>query len=135
MYKPTPNPPESASASEAESVSPYAALDSKKLHVAAHKALDHYLNPGSGNPRDFERRSLKFFSVLPHINDEALLTYTYETFCSVSTLILDLSDDLDGKHRNLALAIHQLTEHGLLLVEKALDNEPPIPPAGYSLEY
>ncbi|WP_221178151.1 DUF6124 family protein [Pseudomonas brassicacearum] len=31
------------------------------------------------------------------------MTYTYETFCSVSTFILDLSDDLEHTHRNLAL--------------------------------
>ncbi|TVT82022.1 DUF6124 family protein [Pseudomonas sp. H3(2019)] len=128
MFKATPNPPEH------DNVSPYDSPDSKKLHAAAHKALDHYLKPGTGNPRDYERRSLKFFAVLPDINNEALMAYTYETFCSVSTLILDLSDDLEDKHRNLALAIHQLTEHGLLLVEKALDNEYPIQPINYGLQ-
>ncbi|WP_347901693.1 DUF6124 family protein [Pseudomonas purpurea] len=120
MFKATPNPPEH------DCVSPYASLDTKELHAAAHKALDHYLKPGTGNPRNFEKRTMKFFAVLPDINNEA--------FCSVSTLILDLSDDLEDKHRNLALAIHQLTEHGLLLVEKALDNEYPIQPITYGLQ-
>ena len=41
MFKPTPNPPET------DPVSPYATLDSKKLHAAADKALDHYLKPDS----------------------------------------------------------------------------------------
>jgi hypothetical protein len=36
---------------------------------------------------------------------------------------LDLSDDLEGKHRNLALAICSLMELGLLLVEKMMDRE------------
>jgi hypothetical protein len=37
MFKATPNPPET------DPVSPYASLDSKELHAAAHRALDHYL--------------------------------------------------------------------------------------------
>ena len=37
MFKPTPNPPES------DPTSPYESLDSKKLHQAADRALDHYL--------------------------------------------------------------------------------------------
>ena len=37
MFKATPNPPDT------ESTSPYASLDSKELHAAAHRALDHYL--------------------------------------------------------------------------------------------
>jgi hypothetical protein len=68
-------------------------------------------------------RPPQFFTVTPDINPEALLAHTYETFCSASTLTLDLSDELKGKHRNLALAIHSLMELGLLLVEKALDRE------------
>ncbi len=65
----------------------------------------------------------QFFTVAPDINPEVLLAHTYETFCSASTLTLDLSDDLEGKHRNLALAIHSLMELGLLLIEKTLDRE------------
>lgn len=41
MFKPTPNPPESNPAS------PYESLDSRKLHDAAERALDHYLTPAS----------------------------------------------------------------------------------------
>jgi hypothetical protein len=41
MKKPTPNPPET------DPASPYESLDSKKLHEAAERALDHYLNPAA----------------------------------------------------------------------------------------
>ena len=39
MFKATPNPPET------DDVSPCTAIDSKKLHEAIERALDHYLNP------------------------------------------------------------------------------------------
>ncbi|MBP2871070.1 hypothetical protein HU740_006495 [Pseudomonas sp. SWRI144] len=40
-----------------------------------------------------------------------------------NTLLLDLS----GKHRDVALAIHQLSELGVLLTAKLLDREAPCP--------
>ncbi|MCX7077819.1 MAG: DUF6124 family protein [Pseudomonas sp.] len=118
MFKVTPNPPES------DNVSPHEALDSKKLHEAALQPLDHYLTPSpSDKPRASNDRPPQIFTVAPDINPEALLAHTYETFCSASILTLDLSDELEGKHRNLALAIHSLMELGLLLVEKMMDRE------------
>jgi hypothetical protein len=39
MFKVTPNPPAT------DTTSPYESLDSKKLHEAAERALDHYLGP------------------------------------------------------------------------------------------
>ncbi|VVO03337.1 DUF6124 family protein [Pseudomonas fluorescens] len=112
MHKVTPNPP------EIPNVSPYDPLDSSKLHDAAQRGLDHYLTPPAtdDNPQ-------QIFVVTPNINTQALLVNAYETFSSASTLALDLSDDLEGKHRNLALAIQQLMELGLMLVGKALDRE------------
>ncbi|WP_426126753.1 DUF6124 family protein [Pseudomonas sp. DWP1b1] len=67
--------------------------------------------------------STALFCVTPDASNEALITNSYETFASVSTLLLDLSDDLSGKHRDIALAIHQLSELGLLLSAKLLDRE------------
>ena len=52
MIKPTPNPPET------DSVSPYESLDSKKLHEAADRALDHYLCPPGGAPIQRKTRSM-----------------------------------------------------------------------------
>ncbi|VVO04494.1 DUF6124 family protein [Pseudomonas fluorescens] len=129
MTKVTPDPPET------ENVSPYQSLDSKKLHQAAHRALDHYLNPpSSAKPRCSDDRPLQIFAVAHDINTQALLAYTYETFSSATTLTLDLSDDLEGKDRNLALAIHQMLELGLLLIEKALDNKNPLKPVENRVE-
>ena len=42
MIKPTPNPPEH------EATSPYESFDSKKLHEAAERALDHHLGTPAG---------------------------------------------------------------------------------------
>jgi hypothetical protein len=117
MIKPTPNPPESE-----DSTSPYASTASKKLHEAAEKALDHYLKP-KPDSRNSVDRGMQMFMVAPDINPEAMAIQTYETFSSVSILLLDLADSLEDKPRHLAMAIYQLSEMGLLLAEKALDNE------------
>ena len=65
------------------------------------------------------------FTVTPDTSTETLLINSYETVCSVSTLLLDLSEDLTGKHRDIALAIHQLSELSVLLVGKAMDQHTP----------
>ena len=65
------------------------------------------------------------FTIIPDVATETLLINSYETVCSVSTLLLDLSDDLTGKHRDMALAIHQLSELSVLLVGKAMDQHTP----------
>lgn len=65
------------------------------------------------------------FTVIPGTTTETLLINSYETVCSVSTLLLDLSDDLTGKHRDVALAIHQLSELSVLLVGKVMDQHTP----------
>jgi hypothetical protein len=69
--------------------------------------------------------STALFSVVPNASNETLITNSYEAFTSVSTLLLDLSEDLNGKHRDIALAIHQLSELGVLLTAKLLDREAP----------
>lgn len=37
------------------------------------------------------------------------------------TLLLNLSNDLTGEHRDVALAIHQLSELGVMLVGQMMD--------------
>ena len=113
MIKPTPNPPHTDPLS----------LDTEKLDEAAQKALDYYLKPNHGQPDKKTVKPPDYFIVAPDADPEGMLAHTYETFCSVSTLILDLSEDLEGAPRNLALAIHQMGEMGVLLLEKMLDNE------------
>ncbi|MFJ3008922.1 DUF6124 family protein [Pseudomonas fluorescens] len=118
MFKPTPNPPETNPAD----TSPYKSPDSRKLHEAAERALDHYLKPESPS-RNSVDRGMQMFQVAPDINPEAIAIQTYETFSSVSILLLDLADSLEDKPRHLAMAIYQLSEMGLLLAEKTLDSE------------
>ncbi|MDR6925467.1 DUF6124 family protein [Pseudomonas sp. BE134] len=117
MFKPTPNPPP-----ETDPVSPYATFDSRKLH-AADKALDHYLKPDVDSLRTSQDRAMKMFTVVPDANPEALTIQTYETFSSVSILLLDLAESLEDRPRHLAMAIYQMSELGLMLVERSLDNE------------
>lgn len=69
--------------------------------------------------------STALFCVAPDASNESLITNSYETFISVSTLLLDLSEDLSGKQRDIALAIHQLSELGAILTAKLLDREAP----------
>ena len=71
--------------------------------------------------------STTLITVAADASTETLITNSYETFTSVSTLLLDLSEDLCGKHRDIALAIHQLSELGVLLTAKLLDREAPCP--------
>lgn len=71
--------------------------------------------------------STALFTVAPDVSNEALITNSYETFSSVSALLLDLSEDLNGKHRDIALAIHQLSELGVLMTARLLDHEAPCP--------
>lgn len=108
--------------------SPYATLDPKKLHAAAKKALKHYLKQNNTqncftDERTTEERAMKMFAVAPDANPEELLIQTFETYSSVGILLLDLAENLEDKERHLAMAIHQLSELGLLLVERSLANE------------
>ena len=52
-----------------------------------------------------------------------LIANSYETFSSVTALLLDLSDELKGKQRGVALAIHPLSELGVLWVDKLMARE------------
>lgn len=107
MFKVTPNPP---------------GTPDLKLNQAAHRALDHYLNPSSAKTAP---PSGALFSVAADASNESLITNSYETFASVSALLLDLPEDLSGKDRDVALPIHQLSELGVLLMGKLMDREVP----------
>ena len=71
--------------------------------------------------------SIRLFNVSPNLPTETLVLNSYETFSSVRTLLLNLSNDLTGEHRDIALAIHQLSELGVLLTARLLDREAPCP--------
>lgn len=88
------------------------------LHTAAtpRLAMDHYLTTP---PRS------ALLSVAADASSERLITNSYETFSSVTALLRDLSEELTGKDRDVALAIHQLSELGVLLMGKLIDREVP----------
>ena len=66
------------------------------------------------------------YSVTPNLPTETLVLNNYETFSSVRTLLLNLSNDLSGEQRDVALAIHQLSELGVMLVGQMMDREAPL---------
>lgn len=106
MSKITPNPPNGPDL---------------KLNQAAHRAIDHYLNASAEPPGPPPPPSNTLFSVADDVSSEVLIANSYETFSSVTALLLDLSDELTGKQRDVALAIHQLSELGVLLVDKLME--------------
>ncbi|UST72046.1 DUF6124 family protein [Pseudomonas siliginis] len=78
MIKPTPNPPET------DPTSPYESLDSKKLHQAADRALDHYLCPPGSTPPPFSPRAM--YAVTADTKNEDLLANACETLASAKTI-------------------------------------------------
>lgn len=113
MIKPTPNPPENPA------TSPYESFDSRKLHEAAERALDHHFAPP---PNEKPKRKGKLFTVSPDIDTEALLANASEDLLSISAIAANLADDADGARRSLALALSRLADGVRLLVERALDH-------------
>ena len=71
---------------------------------------------------------VNIYTVIPNLPTETLILNSYETFSSVRTLLLSLSNDLTGEHRDVALAIHQLSELGIMLVGQMMDRETPLSP-------
>jgi hypothetical protein len=122
MIKPTPNPPKNPA------TSPYESFDSKKLHEAAERALDHHLGP---LPTEKPKRKGKLFTVSPDIDTEALLANASEDLLSISAIAANLADDVDGTRRSLALALSRLADGVRLLVERALDHIDSPNPAEY----
>ena len=114
MIKPTPNPPQN------EATSPYESLDSKKLHEAAERALNHHFAPPPGDKPKPRKGNL--FTVSPDIDTEALLANASEDLLSISAIAANLADDVDGARRSLALALSRLADGVRLLVERALDH-------------
>lgn len=70
MFKVTPNPP---------------STPDLKLNQAAHRAIDHYLNPETAPPLP----PPTLFNVAADASTETLITNSYETFSSVTALLLD----------------------------------------------
>ncbi|MHC8289149.1 DUF6124 family protein [Pseudomonas sp. XS1P51] len=119
MYDATPCPPES---SEAERTSPYISLESRKLHQAADRALDYYLNPAAREAPNPPRKPSSVFVVAPDVNPEALLAQACESLASASVMASDFAALLDGAQRNTMMALQQIIMLGELAVNRMLDN-------------
>ena len=115
MLKETPNPPQN------DDVSPYESLDSKKLHDAAERALDHYLNPAAFKS-PATRKPSTMFLIAPDIKDEDLLAHTCESLAQASVMASDFADYLEGPHRHKAMAIQQIVMLAELAANRMLDN-------------
>jgi hypothetical protein len=113
MFKPTPNPPPT------DPTSPYESLDSKKLHEAAERALDHYLKPPAPQT---PRKPSTIYTVAPDINIEELLANACESFASAKVIASDCAGFLEGPQRNTILGVAQLIMFGELAVNRALDS-------------
>ncbi|MBK5344569.1 hypothetical protein JFU48_24655 [Pseudomonas sp. TH49] len=123
MFKVTPNPPEANAIPDPESTSPYSDPNSRKLHEAAERALDHYLKPQAPP----ERKPSHMFVVAPNMDNEELLAHACESMASASIMLSDFAGLLDAPYRNTVLGIQQVVMLGELAVNRALDNlEPPI---------
>ncbi|MDQ0123068.1 hypothetical protein J2W17_002015 [Pseudomonas lini] len=116
MFKVTPNPPET------DTVSPYASADSKKLHEAADRALDHYLNSPQDTPI---RKPSTMFVIAPDIDTESLLAHACESLASASVMASDFATFVDGPQRSMVLGIQQVIMLADLAVNRALDNLDP----------
>ena len=113
MTNPKAHPPEH------EDTSPYESLDSKKLHEAAERALNHHFAPPPEKPKP---RKVNHDTVSPDIDTEALLANASEDLLSISTIAANLADDVDSTQRSVALAISRMSDGVRLLVERALDH-------------
>jgi hypothetical protein len=118
MFKVTPNPPET------DPVSPYESLDSKKLHEAAERALDHYLIPPQTSSPPYQTSSM--FKVNPSTDTESQLVNASESLGSASVMLGDFAALLDGSQLKTLLGIAQVVMLGELAVNQVLDNVVPV---------
>ncbi|VVM76888.1 DUF6124 family protein [Pseudomonas fluorescens] len=121
MKKPTPNPPETDAIPDANSTSPYASVDTRKLHEAADRALDFYLKP-SAAIMSAPYIPNQMFLVNPKADTESLLANASESLSSATVMLGDFAAMLEGTHRKTLLGIAQVVMLGELAVNKALDN-------------
>ena len=124
MKKPTPNPPETDTPADPDPTSPYAAIDTHKLHEAADRALDYYLKPAPPiMATPYTANAL--FLVNPNADTGSLLANACESLASATVMLGDFAALLDGTHRKTLLGIAQVVMLGELAVNKALDNVEP----------
>ena len=111
MKKTTRNPLENPAISESEE------LDLTQLSQATQRAVSARLrNPKQPDPVSH------VFTILPDVDTPTLLGHASETLASMNVMTTDLADQLEGSHRNVALAMQQLAVLAEMLINRALDN-------------
>ena len=115
MIKPTPNPPET------DPTSPYESPNSKKLHDAAERALDHYLFPTAGIMSSLNEPE-RMYLANPKYNTECLLANASENLGAASEMLSNFAATLDPSHRKTAIGIAQVVMIAELAVNQALDH-------------
>ncbi|WP_030128117.1 DUF6124 family protein [Pseudomonas sp. QTF5] len=111
MKKTTRNPVENPAVSESEE------LDLTQLSKATQRAVSARLrDPKQPDPVSH------IFTILPDVDTPTLLGHASETLASMNVMTTDLADQLEGSHRNVALAIQQLAVLAEMLINRALDN-------------
>jgi len=93
----------------------------KKLHEAADRALDHYLNPAA-RIKATPRIPSAMFVVNPELDTETRLAHACESLASANVMTMDLADHMEGASRNSLLGIAQILMLGELAVNRELDN-------------
>jgi hypothetical protein len=92
-------------------------LDLTQLSKATQRAVSARLrNPKQPDPVSH------VFTILPDVDTPTLLGHASETLASMNVMTTDLADQLEGSHRNVALAIQQLAVLAEMLINRALDN-------------
>ncbi|NSX10428.1 hypothetical protein HTX81_17745 [Pseudomonas lini] len=119
MKKTTRNPLENPAISESEE------LDLTQLSKATQRAVSARLrDPKQPDPVSH------VFTILPDVDTPTLLAHASETLASMNVMTTDLADQLEGSHRNVALATQQLAVLAEMLINRALDNlDSPTPAA------
>ncbi|POA34881.1 MULTISPECIES: DUF6124 family protein [unclassified Pseudomonas] len=128
MFKQTPNPPEDPT------TSPYESIDSKKLHEAAERALDHHLGTPPPKIHLADARKGQLFIVAPGVDTDSLLANASEDIASIKAIAGDLAFEIEGSRRNVALAIYRMAEGAQLLIDRAMDNLDPPNPVEYRVK-
>jgi len=106
---------------ETDPASPYESLDSNKLHEAAERALDHYLNPAAQIMASTHEPEPMFLAN-PAYNTESLLANASESLGSATTMLNDFAALLGTSQRKTLLGIAQVVMLGEVAVNQALDN-------------
>ncbi|WP_236189659.1 DUF6124 family protein [Pseudomonas pharyngis] len=94
--------------------------DSRKLHEAADRALDHYLCPPGSTPPP--RKTRRMYAVTADFKNEELLADACETLASARTIVKDFTHLMPASQRRTLVGIGQLIMLGELAVNRVLDN-------------